>query len=374
MILDNIKNKYPKLPYILLSSIIFIFIAKSYAVSVFMINLDSNIPHGLNLFLIWGYRVCLILLLAFIKWNFSDIVLFILGLFLTYICKTTTFLSFITMGIFCKSNKISADYLVKNYFYITAIFFLGVILLNTFKIIPNSTEVHMRNNHIRNDLGLGNPNAPFLYSIPLYAGYIYLRFDKYDIIDRCILISVSLLVYSQTYSRTGLITIFAILAFVEIVKRVNIKKNKFAIFILSYLPILITGFTFLTALFLNNKFFNKLLSERPLLWNIYINHIKLFRNDYYFTLREMYPLDNAYLFALALYGIVFTVLLLLLYTFYMKENAIKANGKTLAVCSMFLIYAFGENMLFNAGLNFTLVLAISSLSSKNIFAFRRKIS
>ena len=309
----------------------------------------------------------MVLLILFIRWNTSDLILLMICFAVTYLCKTSTFLAFFVMGIFCKSNKISAEYLIKNYLYITAVFFLGIILLNTFKIIPNSESVHFRNNNIRNDLGLGNPNAPFLSSIPLYAGYIYLRFDKYDILDRVLLISVSLLLYSQTYSRTGLITIFTILAFVEIVKRVNIRNNKFAIFTLSYFPLLITTFSFFTAIFLNFRFFNKLLSDRPELWNIYIKNIKLFRNENYFNLKDLYPLDNAYIFAFALYGIVFTVLMLVLYTYFMKKNVRENNGKILAVCSMFLMYAFGENMLFNAALNFTLILAITSLSSENFF-------
>lgn len=367
MIIDNIKNRYPKLPYILFSIMILIFISKAYAFSIFEVNMGIYIPREINFVLVWGFRICLGLLILFTKWNLDNIAFIAIGFIVTILCKNSNLFAFVVLGVYCKSNKISANYIVKTYLYLTAIFFLGTILLNTFKIIPSSADVHFRNNNIRNDFGLGNPNAPFLAALPIYAGYIYLRFDKYDNIDRLLLISISLLIYSQTFSRTGLITIFAILSFVEIVKRVDITKNKYARFVLSYLPILIAAFSFFTAKFLNFRFFNKLLSERPKLWNIYSGHIKLFRNADYFTLRESYPLDNAYIFSFVLYGIVFTLLFLFVYTYFMKQSVIKNNGKVLAICSLFLIYAYGENMLLNPHLNFTLILAIASVSGENIF-------
>ncbi len=335
MIIDNIKTKYPKLPYILLSTIIFIFIIKSYIFYIFVVNFDSDIPYAINAALVWSYRICLFLLIIFIKWNTSDVILFIIGGGISYLCRTSTFLIFTILGIYCKTNKISNEYLIKNYLYITAIFFLGIIFLNTFEIIPNGTHVHFRQNSIRNDFGFGNPNSPFLLSVPLYAAYIYLRFDKYDIYDRVLLLSVSVLVYFQTYSRTGLITIFSILIFIEIVKIVNIKNNKIAKFILSYLPILIVSFSFITATCLNFNFFNKLLSGRPQLWNIYIKYITLFGNKQYFELKKLYPLDNGYIYSFVLYGVVFTVLFLALYVYYMKKSFNENNGKVLAVCSIF---------------------------------------
>lgn len=367
MIINNIKNRYPKLPYILFSIMILIFISKAYAFSIFEVNMGTYTPREINYVLVWGFRICLGLLILFTEWNLANIAFIAIGFIITFLCKNSNLLSFVVLGVYCKSNKISSKYIVKTYLYLTAIFFLGTILLNTFKIIPNSADVHFRNNSIRHDFGLGNPNAPFLAALPLYAGYIYLRFDKYDNIDRLLLISISLLIYSQTFSRTGLITIFAILTFVEVVKRVDITKNKYTRFILSYLPILIVAFSFFTAKFLNFRFFNKLLSERPKLWDIYTGHIKLFRNPDYFVLRENYPLDNAYIFSFVLYGIVFTVLLLLVYTYFMRQSAIKNNGKVLAICSLFLIYAYGENMLLNPHLNFTLILAIASISGESIF-------
>ena len=370
MILDNIKNRYPKLPYILFSLMILVFISKSYAFYIFEVNMGSSIPNEINFILVWGFRICLGLLILFTTWNLDNIFFIAIGFLVTILYRESSLLAFVVLGVYCRDNKISTNYIVKTYLYITAVFFLGSILLNTFKIIPNSANVHFRNNSIRNDFGLGNPNAPFLAALPMYAGYIYLRFDKYDNIDRILLILISLLIYSQTFSRTGLITIFTILIFVELIKRVDITKNKYARFVLSYLPILITLFSFLTAKLLNFKFFNKLLSERPRLWDIYTGHIKLFRNVDYFSLRENYPLDNSYIFSFVLYGIIFTILLLFIYTYFMKQNVIKNNSKVLAISSLFLIYSYGENILLRTYLNFTFILVIiticSNFSIKNI--------
>lgn len=373
MIIDDIKNKYPKLTYILLSSIIFIFIAKHYAFSLYVVNYGESIPFNINAPLVYGYRLLLIALILFTKWSLYDIVLFGIGCLMTLVIRNSMFVTFFILGIYCKTNKISSNYLVKNYFFITSFFFLGMIVLNTLNIIPNGIDVHFRNNVARNDFGFGNPNAPFLASLPLYAGYIYLRYDKYDIYDRVLLIAVSLLIYSQTYSRTGLITILGILLFIEIIKKSDIRDNKCATIFLTCIPLSITLFSFFTAKVLNIRIINKILSNRPMLWNIYIDHIKILKNNYYFTLRENYPLDNTYIFSFVLYGIVITLIWLIIYTYFMNKSALSHDGKSLAVCSIFLIYAFGENMLFNTGLNFTFILAISSINLKNTHLYLNSI-
>lgn len=373
MIIDNIKTKYPKIVYLLLSALIFILIAKSYLFFVYVVNFNGEIPNNINFVCVWGFRLFLISLILFIKWDFSEILLLIIGLVITFLTRNSLFLAFFVMGVYCRNNKISNEYLVKNYLFITAIFFLGMILLNAFNILPNGVDVHYRGDSIRNDFGFGNPNSPFLAALPLYAGYIYLRFDKYDIYDRILLLIASFVIYFQTYSRTGLITILAILLFIEIVKRVDIRKNKFATSILTLLPLLITALSFFTAKFLNNNFFNEILSHRPESWDIYIKNIKLFRNPHYYTLRETYPLDNSYIFSFVLYGVIFTILLLALYTYYMRKNLLENNAKIIAICSIFLIYSFGENILFNIGLNFTLILAISSVSFRNFLGPKKSI-
>lgn len=373
MIIDNIKNKYPKIVYLLLSSLIFVLIAKSYLFFVYVVNLKGGIPNNINFVFVWAFRIFLLSLILFIKWELYDAVFLIIGIIVTLLTKNSLFLAFFVMGIYCRKNNISNEYLVKNYLFMTAIFFLGMILLNFFEILPNGVNVHYRGDSIRNDFGFGNPNTPFLASLPLYAGYLYLRFDKYDIYDRLLLLTVSFIIYLQTYSRTGLMTILTILLFIEIVKRVDIRKNKIITLLLTLLPIIITGLSFFTAKFLNTYFFNEILSHRPETWDIYIRHINFFRNQYYYTLLETYPLDNSYIFSFVLYGILFTTLLLILYTYYMRKNILENNAKMIAICSIFLIYSFGENILFNIGLNFTLILAISSISLRDFFGPKKSI-
>lgn len=365
MIIDGIKTKYPKLQYALLSSLIFILIAKSYYYFVYVVNYGLDIPSNVNFIFVWGFRVLILTLVLFIKWNIYDSILLAIGLAVCLLTKNSLFLAFFVMGIYCRRNNISSEYLIKSYLFITAIFFLGIILLNMFKIIPNGSA-HYRNDTLRNDFGFGNPNSPFLASLPLYAGYIYLRFDKYDIYDRILLLLASFLIYFQTYSRTGLITILVILVFIEIVKIININNKLINVF-LSLLPILMTTFSFFTAQFLNIDLFNEVLSHRPETWNIYMKNIKLFGNNDYYSLRKVYPLDNSYIYSFILYGIIFTVLLLILYTYFMHKNVKLNNYKIIAVSSIFLIYSFGENILFNAALNFTIVLAISSIPIEKLF-------
>lgn len=365
MTIDIVKNKNNDITHLLLSSLIFTLICKSYFYFIYVVNLKSHIPTNLNFIFVWTFRIFLLSLILFIKWDIHNILLFIIGLLISIFTDNSSLLAFFVIGIYCRNNNISNNYLIKNYLFITALFFLGMILLNMFNIIPNG-QLHYRGNIPRNDFGFGNPNSPFLACLPLYAGYIYLRFDDYDNYDRILLFTVSLIIYSQTYSRTGMITIFAILLFIEFLKRVNICKNKFLSYLIILMPTLITLFSFFTGIFLNNDFFNKILSYRPQAWSVYIQNIRILGNSNYFTLRNTYPLDNSYLYSFVLYGILFTILLIGIYTYYLYKNVTDNNGKIIAISSIFLIYSFGENILLNINLNFTLILVLSSISLEKL--------
>ena len=75
---------------------------------------------------------------------------------------------------------------------------------------------------------------------------------------------------------------------------------------------------------------------------IYPN-IKLLGNSNYYTIRNTYPLDNSYLYSFVIYGVLFTISLIGIYTYYIYKNVIDNNSKIIAICSIFLIYSFGEN-------------------------------
>lgn len=368
MTINIVKNKNKYIVHLLLTLLIFVLICKSYFYFIYAVNLKSCIPNNLNFLFIWTFRIFLLSLILFINWNIYDILFFIIGLLISIFTDNSNILAFFVIGVYCRNNNISNNYLVKNYLFITFIFFLSMILLNMFEIIPNG-QLHYRGNIPRNDFGFGNPNSPFLACLPLYAGYIYLRFNEYDKYDRILLLTVSLIIYSQTYSRTGLITIFIILLFIEFLKRAHIGKNKILLYSIILLPTLIALFSFFTAIFLNNDFFNKILSDRPQAWNAYIQNIKILGNSNYYTIRNNYPLDNSYLYSFVLYGILFTICLIGIYNYYLYKNVIDNNGKILAICSIFLIYSFGENILLNINLNFTLILVLSSISLEKVHCY-----
>lgn len=97
---------------------------------------------------------------------------FIIGLAISMFTGNSMILAFFVMGIYCRNNSISNDYLVKNYLFITATFFFALILLNALKLIPNG-QLHYRGNTPRNDFGFGNPNSPFSLSTSLCWIYLF---------------------------------------------------------------------------------------------------------------------------------------------------------------------------------------------------------
>lgn len=76
MTIDIIRNKNKNIIHFLLSAMIFVLISKSYFYFIYVVNLKSNIPANLNFLFVWSFRILLLSLVLFIRWNLYDILLY----------------------------------------------------------------------------------------------------------------------------------------------------------------------------------------------------------------------------------------------------------------------------------------------------------
>ncbi|QQQ86115.1 polysaccharide polymerase [Peptacetobacter hiranonis] len=318
------------------------------------------------------------------KHNITELAIFLTACVLYVFTREGAILVLILLAIIVRD--IDDEYVVKNYLIINALFIIAFVLIGNF--LPDLIKIsdtHYRLKDgvyvVRNCFGLHNPNLVFFYSIGVYAAYIFLRFDKYNMVDRAILLVMTIFIYKVTMSRTGLLTMIAALFLVEILKYIDLKRYTKISFLVKISPILLlVGSVAIGVLFSKSELLNSVLASRPRYWNIYLtqegNFLSLFGNVYSAEIKQANPLDNSYVYLTVMLGLVSVVFFMfLLYKgldIFIKKN----ENKYIAVIVMFLVYSFAENILFEAGFNFGIVFLIKYIilddTLKNKVKFRRR--
>ena len=347
---STIVNKLEKNNTIF-NSTIFMIILKYYLFIIFHTNLKISMPRELSLIVNFVYLICLSLIFLNLKSDIKDKILIFIGGLITLISKNGNILIFFMLAIYARNNKLSIKHIVKIYTIISLIMFLTILISYTLGIIGNGVYTHYRNGIPRIDFGFGNPNVPFLCLMPILTGYIYLKFDKYSIIDRIIILVVLLFLYFNTYSRTGLIAILITLTFIEVVRVINInyiKNNKYIAFALGNIFTIMCLFSIFVAIFLNKWKFNVLLSSRPEYWNFYLREINFI--GFNKTTELIYPLDNSYIYLLKMFGILSGLLIVFMIAYTSIKTIKEGNVRLYSIIAMFSIYSFGENIFFDKAL------------------------
>lgn len=369
MTINELKEKIREyqIIYILL---IYFLIAKKYMHLIYNNILYKENPIvGTTVFL---FALFLALNLIVSKVTKSDIILLMFGGLTFILCKEQLILIYIIMAI--SSKNIDNDKIIKYYLGFNLLFLLVVVIGNMIGVIPDTADLHYRIvndvQKIRHDFGFGNPNAMFFYLMPIYTGYIYIRYEKYNWVDRIVLWSVAIFVYVTTYSRTGFAVIVLGLIMIEIFKRIDIFKFNFIKKIVINVPlILIVVSLFIGFVFAASPKLNSLLSARPEYWNKYLRVISILGNVQSSSMLATYPLDNSYVYLLSLYGILVTVLFVLITNYSLNKFIEQKDYKFVIITTMFFLYGFGENILFSASLNFTLILMLKNIDLQDIKKF-----
>lgn len=362
---SNVINKY------LYTFTLFIILLRKYTISMLR---EDIVPNQFLSILFYGSIG--LLFLQFIirkKHNITELLILGTACLLYVFTREGSILVLILLAI--SVRDIDDKYVVKSYMLLTAIFIIGSILMgNLLTDIAQVPEVHYRivnGEYVpRETFGFANPNSVFLLILPIYAAYIYLRFDKYDLFDRLILIGTTLYIYQKTMSRTGFLTIAGALILVEVLKFIDFKKYPISATIIKVIPMVFVLISILIGtVFSNVGFLNKLLASRPLHWKAYLVEsgriFTLFGNKYSSEMKMAHPLDSSYIYIVAVLGLVSLVFFMyLLYKgldIFIKRN----DKKYIAIVMMFLVYSLAENILLEAGYNFTIVLLIKHVMNND---------
>ena len=254
-------------------------------------------------------------------------------------------------------RKIMKTYVVANLVFLTIF-----IVANTLGIKP--TEFI----NGRNDFGFGNPNGAFIAAFLVWISYLYIKFDNIDKFDILFLVAFPIVVYTQTKTRTGLITVVGVVILLSIFKLIDIRKKWIKIFLAS-MPFILLGISLIIAYGLNEHYMlNRVLSHRPLYWYQYLSNSEYGLNliGYGSNIREIVfsprlPLDSGYIWGIYSSGIITFVLLMAIYTYaiYQLCNQNK-KSEVILILSIF-IYDFAESILLDLGTNITFVFVAYAL-------------
>lgn len=380
-ILNKKDNNMSKILFTLTLSVILL---RRYM--VFNLEPTSFIERSSSMLFYGSIALLLIQFLLIKKHNITELAIFLISCGLYVFTREGAILVLILLAI--SIRDIDDKYVVKNYLIINAFFIITFVLIGNFlpELIKIS-DVHYRFKDgiyvARNCFGLHNPNLIFFYSIGIYAAYIFLRFDEYNMMDRAILLIVTLFIYKVTMSRTGLLTMVAALFLVEIIKYIDLKKYKRLGLLVKISPIILLVTSVGLGLFFSkNELLNDILASRPRYWNIYLtqegNFLSLFGNSYSSVIKQANPLDNSYVYLTVMLGLVSVVFFMVLLYKGLDILIKKDEKKYITVILMFLVYSFAENILFEAGFNFTIVFLIKYIilddTLKNKFRRRKNVS
>lgn len=246
--------------------------------------------------------------------------------------------------------------IMKTYLITNLVFFIIFIILNMLGIKP--TEFI----NGRNDFGFGNPNGAFIAAFLVWISYLYIRFNNIEKFDILFLVAFPVIVYTQTKTRTGIITVAGVIALLVLFKLIDIR-NKWIKILLASIPFILLGTSLIIAYRFNEHYtLNRVLSHRPLYWYQYLSNSEYGLNliGYASNIREIVfnprlPLDSGYIWGIYSSGIITFILLMTIYTYaiYQLCNQNK-KAEVILILSIF-IYAFAESILLDLGTNITFV-------------------
>lgn len=306
----------------------------------------------------------LLILINYKKYNLIHLGFFVILSIQFVMSKNITLLYsyYLCLGLFALDFR----YLIKWFVIFNAVFFSIFLITNLIGINP--TEYIEG----RNDFGFGNPNAAFISMFMLWSSFFYLIYDSKKNIDFILMLLMVALIYSQTVTRTGLLTAVGTIFAYIILKNIDIQKKAYRILI-GVFPLFMTFLSLIITLFMSNNYLiNKILSHRPVYWRTYLMHptkgVNLF--GYVSNIREILftqrmPLDSGYIWSLYSQGLVVFVMLIVFYSFTMyilcKENK---KAEILFMTSV-LIYCFAESIMLEVSTNMSLVLVVYGMYRMN---------
>lgn len=245
--------------------------------------------------------------------------------------------------------------------------YIFVISLSILGFLPNKEFLQWREGIgyiARYSLGYSHPNLLHSNFFIIVLLYIYLKYERLNIMNCGIILIINELIYRISLSRTGFYAIIFMVLFSYIIrKRQKINYRLFYII----MPISII-FSFVTAILYNKvEIINKLdvlLTGRIGYSNHFLNYynINLFGHNLF---NDNSLIDNSYIILLINYGLITFVLYIWGYMKIIKKFVFLKMNKELLMISCFSIYGITEGFLSNIFLNLSLVFLANLIYKEN---------
>lgn len=357
----------------ILAYICVFFLISKYYIDIILKGAHSPIP---KMFLL-GALACAVLLLGIklLSKQVYKIEVFIGSIFIIQFLITGNTLFLLAYIFSIALGQVEFGKIMKCYFLVSISYFLTMIILGDKGLIAIDYM------GIRSDLGFKNPNTAFISFFMVWSSFLYLclkskeyndsdkKLDNYELkLDLCkglgtaVLFIFPLIVYSETKTRTGLLTVILIFMFIIMIK--FLEKKSISLKFLEYIPQLFTllsvGLAFLLG---NNWVINKFLSDRPKYWDMYLTHWKYGLNlqghdnnirDIVFS--ERLPLDSGYVFGLYVGGVIIFIIFIKMISLSIRQLVKEEKIAEIVFMVSILIYSFAETILLDVNTNPALIL------------------
>ncbi len=317
--------------------------------------------------------------LTFTKFSKKEMVLFI-------ILNVIVVLAFIFSGmanfgiltivpIMFSLKNVTIKEAVRTMFWVLLIYYICFLVLCLFNIIPTSYYIKTDAFGIDyNMLKLGNQhgNSNFVIVFNILSTFLYGYYDRLKKIHFIFLFALVLLFYVLLSSRTGIIlsllTLFIFYYYKFIRKnKENSNNNVISFFVRNSYSIFYVTVFFIAAFLKNSfvyNFLNKLVSSRIAEINHYLIDVGfgLFPKKVNFD----WICDNTQVKILVAYGLVFTILYLVVVNRSIKKLYEKNFNLEIILMVIYLLYSYSEVAFFKPMSDFTMLFLIYAFSTVKI--------
>lgn len=260
--------------------------------------------------------------------------------------------------VICASRDINFEKIVKYSFRTMLVCCVTFISMWALGIIEATTVNSIKG--IRYSFGLGHPNMCAAYYTLLMIQYVYLHFERIKAIHLGLFTVGSCIVYWLTKSTTGLITAFAAIVIILVLKYIPLKRMNSKLITIG----LICGIVLFTVIpiIYNSNFsaIDNMMTGRLHQANFYYEKygIGLFGNNINADLNSIYTdniLDMGFAKMLINNGVFYYVAVVLGYVLSMFRACEEKRRDLVALMGCFIIYMFTENVATYIFMNVTML-------------------
>lgn len=254
--------------------------------------------------------------------------------------------------------KKNLNLIIKSLFYTYASLLLISFSCSKMNLIENIIVYRDNGNgELRYSLGMIHPNTFYIYYFVCISSFIYIQ-KNMTFFKRIIILLLSYYIYILTDARAGFIMIILLIVLDYILMKIKIELEPILTRILVNIFSIFTVTSFFVTIFFDNskiifKFIDSILSHRITLMKKFydIYGVKLWGNIIKYksinngivTNQDM-VLDNTYMYLLVDMGIVFTIIVCLLYSRLLKKLIEMKLNKELAIIIIYVIFSLSERL------------------------------